>query len=240
MNKFIKLACLTIVFTFSAHTMQNDADLGRQLVAAARAGDHKEIERLIEAGAPINYTESYGMTALMRAVNGTNLNCIKALIAAGAQVNMADTYGWTAVLFATKYQPQFLETLIAAGARVNHATYLGWTALKHAVFMVNRPICELLAERMLWIPNKAQKVQMLTLIGLIKFRKILCLPGLDANLRNELKTPCHAAVYEQNKNNFVNSIAYQEIAQLRESNTKKALLEKYNTQPTTSNSQSEG
>jgi len=237
MNTFIKLIYLSILVSAPAHAMQNNTDLGKWLIKAARANDHKEIERLIEAGAPVNYTEENGMPALMLAAAHDNLNCINALIAARAQVNMADNYGWTALLLATKYRPLFIKTLLAAGARVNQATDAGWTALKHAVFVQDQPTCELLIDAMLWIPNKDQKAGMITFLG-VKSRARLFPRILDDYLRNQFKVPWLAMVYEDNKKNFTKSIAYQEITKAPEGDIKKALLEKYNAAATTSNSQS--
>jgi len=238
-DRLFKLVCLSIVLSAPAHAMQNDTDLGMQLIDAAEAGDHKEIERLIETDAPVNYVDGYSRLALHFTAARGHLNCLQLLIAAKAQVNLATTDGWTALMCAAKERNlSCIKALIAARAQVNHADKNSWTALMYASSHKSQSICELLVERMLWILNKEQKAKIATFLGIAKFRKSLCLPGLDANLRNELKAPCPTAAYEDNKKNFMSSIAYQEINKIWNSAIKKALLEKYNAAATTSNSQS--
>jgi hypothetical protein len=240
MNKFIKLACLTIVFTFSAHAMQNDADLGEQLLTAARAGDHKKIEQLIKAGAPVDYAdERCCITALIIAAIAGHLNCVQLLLAAKAHVNQPGYNGLTALIYAALNNKfECAQALIAAGAKVNQTAKYGSTAWGVATSRQSQPICELLVERMLWIPNQEQKKSMCIFLALAKrYGKQY---SFATGFISAWKAPLLAAVYKQNKNNFVSSIAYHEVAKLPESNTKKALLEKYNLQPTASNSQSEG
>lgn len=226
MNKFIKLICLSILVIAPAQAMQNDAELGRQLIDAAEIGDHKEIERLIEADAPVNYVDGYSRLALHFAAARGHLNCLQLLIAAKAQVNLATTDGWTALMCAANERNlSCIKALIAAKAQVNHADNTNsWTALMYASSHKSQSICELLVERMLWILNKEQKAKIATFLGIAKFRKSLCLPGLDANLRNELKAPCPTAAYEDNKKNFMSSIAYQEINKIWNSAIKKLSL----------------
>jgi hypothetical protein len=252
MNKFIKLICLSIALIAPAHAMQamqNDAVLGRQLLTAAKVGDHKELERLIKAGVPVDYMDSWEMTALQFAAFEGHLDCIRILIAGGALVNHQDIHGETALLCATTYKRlPCIKALLAAGARVDLANTCDWTPLTFAIFNKgHQPVYELFINAMLLIPNKDQKKRMITFLGITKLRKNLYPSGLYAYLRNELKRTCPAAVYDNNKNNFESSIAYQKLMRIKvlplmegpESQKRiAALLEKYNPGGNNSESQS--
>jgi ankyrin repeat protein len=215
---FSSLMLIAIRVVFPAHAMQNDADLGKQLIVAAAKGDNKEIEQLIKAGAPVGYENNMGSTALQIAASHGHLSCMQTLIAQKAQINQTNIYGSTALMRAAEsgHLP-CVKALIAAGAQDNLATQLNWIALTHAINNSNQTMCELFVERMLWIPTKDQKAKIITFLGIAKFRKSLCLPELDANLRNQFKAAWPTAVYEDNKKNFANSIAYQELDKIQKS-----------------------
>jgi hypothetical protein len=206
MNLYIKLVCLSIAVSFHVHAMQNVNELGKQLLVAAGDSDYHEAERLIKAGAPVNYlAENYDMTIMQRAIEYT-------------------------------YQKKNSPILYASS-----------TALALAIYNNEPAICNLFINAMLWIPTSEQKARMITLFGIDKFRKNICPYGLDANLRNEFRELWHIIVYENNKDNFATSIAYQEIMRIKDlpymqdPECKKliaALLEKYNAKAATTSSQS--
>jgi ankyrin repeat protein len=248
MNKIIKLICLSILVITPIHAMQNDAELGKQLVVAAAKGDNNEIEQLIKAGAPIDYENNMGWTALRIAAARGQLNCLQILIARKAQINQPNIYGSTALMQAAQHgELPCVKALIAAGAQLNLANNAGWTALMNALYGGHTSTCELLVNAMLWIPNQKQKTKIVTFLGIAKFRKYLRTIQLDAYLRNEFKAPLRALVYEDNKENFASSIAYQELMKIKESpdmqsysmiTLMEALLEKYNPGGNNSDSQS--
>ena len=237
MNTFIKLIYLSILVSAPAHAMQNDAELGKQLLAAAETGDLKEIARLISTGAPVDYLggegrTAGGSTALMNCARAEHLDCVQILIAAGAQANHKNVYGTTALMRAAEYNIlPCAKALIEAGAQVNLADKHGWTALMLAAHRGNQPFCELLVERMLWIPNQKQKTKICIFVDSLKKQKAMS--ELYRNCKALFKRHLAQAIYEQNRNNFANSIAYQELIRikaLRLMCTKQieVLLEKYN------------
>lgn len=238
MNNSIKFICLSIFISTAAHTMQNVNELGEQLLIAARTGDHHEVERLINAGAPVGYENNIATTALQTAATYGRLQCLEMLIAKKAQINQINKYGSTALTRAAEYDRlPCAKALIAAGAQVNLVNLSGWTPLMRAIYHSNyddSPMCDLFVDAMLCIPNKEQKAKMVTFLGINKYRKNL---GLDRNLRHELKNIWPLAVYENNKENFADSIAYHELMLIQRSREMggylcqhriAALLEKYN------------
>jgi len=207
---FSRLMFIAIFIATPAHAMQDAADdLGEQLFLAAGDIDLKEIQRLIEAGAPIDYVqEDYDMTPMQAVIEYAHIEPNNALLC--------------------------LNAFITAGAQINLANRVGTTALEHATFLYNQPICELLINAMLWIPTPEQRTRMITLLGINKHRKAL---GLDGCLRNQFKSLWPTAVYEDNKKNFASSIAHQELMRIKvlpemqaPKNTEllEALIEKYN------------
>ena len=60
------------------------ADLGDELIQAAHNNDLEEVERLLEAGADVNWQDEYGDTALYYAVMGGHISIVELLKAAGA------------------------------------------------------------------------------------------------------------------------------------------------------------
>jgi len=203
MNQFIKLVCISIAFIASAHAMQ-DADLGKRLITAAYTGASKEVERLINTRAPIDYANFSGTTALMYAAMHNHIPCTQALITAKAQVNQVDNGNQTA---------------------------LAWAAANS-----HQSISELLVEAMLWTPSQKQKTKICIFIDCLKKQRAL---WEIYRIRKDLfKNHLAQAAYEQNRNDFANSIAYQQIAKLEDYPIKIALLEKYNPEPATPDSQS--
>ena len=71
------------------------------LVFAAREGDMESARVLLDAGADINQTTTYGWTPLLTAVNNRNYRLAQMLIERGADVNKANNGGWTPVYLAT-------------------------------------------------------------------------------------------------------------------------------------------
>lgn len=213
-NLILHVMLLSMFITNCSQAMENIYDMGRELILVVNGyGDLKEIERLIREGAPVNYLDKiYDTTPLLTAIQN--------------EFHSSAPFELTRI-----------KTLIAAGAQVDLANTAGWTPLMLAIFNGNHQICELLIDAMLKIPTKEQKKQMVTLFGIDKFRKNLCPYGLDNNLRNEFKVLWPITVHENNKHNFANSFAYQEIMRIKSApnlggpDSQKriaALLEKYN------------
>ena len=71
------------------------------LVLAAREGDLPTTRALLDAGADVNQTTTYGWTPLLTAVNNRNYQVAQLLIERGADVNLANKGGWTPLYLAT-------------------------------------------------------------------------------------------------------------------------------------------
>jgi ankyrin repeat protein len=89
---------------------------------AAREGDLKTIEVLLEAGANLHQKDKHGKTAFLLAAEGGKPEAIKKFLSLGFEATAADEYGgWTALIYAARY-PEAVKVLIDAGAKVNAAS----------------------------------------------------------------------------------------------------------------------
>jgi ankyrin repeat protein len=122
----------------------------RLLAAADKAKDADEVIRLLQKGADVHCTDSFGLTPLMRAaLFNSSANVIKALVEAGADVfEREPQYKSTALQLAANHNPnsQVIGALVEAGSDVHDVNYLGETALIMAVNSGNetRVISELI------------------------------------------------------------------------------------------------
>jgi ankyrin repeat protein len=71
------------------------------LIFAAREGDQKSAQLLIDAGADVNQATEYGWTPLLTATNNRHYRLGAYLIQRGADVNLANKGGWTPLYLAT-------------------------------------------------------------------------------------------------------------------------------------------
>ena len=98
-------------------------DSSNALIAAAQRGNEASVRALIRAGAPLDYVDKLGYTALTGAIakgdGGARYTAtLKALIAAGANVNIADRTGATPLaLTRTRGYREMSAILESAGAR---------------------------------------------------------------------------------------------------------------------------
>lgn len=75
---------------------------GTALIAAAHLGHHQVVDRLLEAGAPIDHVNNIHLTALIEAVilgdgGSDHVKTVKLLVDAGADQSIADSQGLTPV-----------------------------------------------------------------------------------------------------------------------------------------------
>jgi len=96
---------------------------GTALIAAAHLGHAAVVQRLIDAGAPLDHVNNLGWTALIESIvlgdgGPRHVATLKALVDAGANVNLADRGGTTprALALARGYR-EMVAILAAAGAR---------------------------------------------------------------------------------------------------------------------------
>jgi len=90
------------------------------LLAAAKDGDLKKVQALLDSGAPVNGADKSDETALHIAVESSSGKLIDLLLAAGADTNARNQYGRTPLWEAAGGRDlKNIERLIAAGADVN-------------------------------------------------------------------------------------------------------------------------
>lgn len=105
--------------------------MSTELMAAIKAGDVAQSQRLIAAGADVNARDAEGLSGLMLAANAGDLAMVKALLAAGADVNAATEAGWTALsksVYSMELKHGFADVtqaLIDAGANLEAAIGYG-------------------------------------------------------------------------------------------------------------------
>lgn len=165
-NRFIKLACLTVLMIGSGLQAMDPgyaspgAAVGQanDLVNAAGSGDIVRVKELLNdftkhgfGGAysdglkRIDIGNAYGETALMHAAGGGHKEVCKLLIAHGANVNARDREGNTALIFAAlNDHREICELLIAADADVNATNKFDKTALMYAVEKGHRDVSRIL------------------------------------------------------------------------------------------------
>jgi len=84
---------------------------------AAAQGDLELVQQLLEAGADVNNTDSWGHTPLISACWAGHKDIVQVLLERGADVKATTPRGWTALRFATTLgHPELVEFLKAAGA----------------------------------------------------------------------------------------------------------------------------
>ncbi|KAG4114229.1 hypothetical protein ERO13_D12G033400v2 [Gossypium hirsutum] len=107
--------------------------LGDSLCFAARKGEVRSIQRLIENGAAINGRDQHGWTALHRASFKGRIDTVKTLIDKGIDIDLKDEEGYTALHCAVESgHTDVVELLVKKGADVEARTKKGVTALQIA------------------------------------------------------------------------------------------------------------
>ncbi|KAF8396315.1 hypothetical protein HHK36_017930 [Tetracentron sinense] len=107
--------------------------LGDSLCAAARKGEVRMIQQLLEKGALINGWDQHGWTALHRAAFKGRVEAVRMLVEKGADVNARDEDGYTALHCAAESgQADAIELLVKKGADLEARTNKGVTALQIA------------------------------------------------------------------------------------------------------------
>ncbi len=108
--------------------------LNRQLLDAARRGDCRSIERLLQwAGADVNARDSFGDTALMLAISDRHMEAAMLLLARGADVHARNGKDVTPLHSAVNAGDALVvRTLVARGADVNARDFENSTPLENA------------------------------------------------------------------------------------------------------------
>ena len=93
--------------------------INEALHKAARHGETKEVEQLLDKGADVDYRDEEGRTALMKAVNYPSLETVWLLLEYGADINLDDKYGHTALRIAAIYDYPEIAKLLEAKNKMN-------------------------------------------------------------------------------------------------------------------------
>jgi len=100
------------------------------LFDAARSGDAKLIQSLVENGADVHKTNYYGYTALHFAAFSGHANVCEALVKEGSRINLRDKQGATPVFVAaSRGHSKVVELLIQLGASRHRTNQTGQTPL---------------------------------------------------------------------------------------------------------------
>mmetsp|Transcript_35692 Transcript_35692/g.68467 ORF Transcript_35692/g.68467 Transcript_35692/m.68467 type:complete len:322 (+) Transcript_35692:61-1026(+) len=151
--------------TYPAPPAEDDADQGGDeedsspseehlavaLWAACAQGHEHIAAELLQHGADLDYIDDTGFTALLWAVEASELGCVKLLIEAGADVNAHTETGATPLIMACDLSHpaqdmQIACALVEAGADVNKADSQGAAALSFAAEAAFAPTVAMLLE----------------------------------------------------------------------------------------------
>jgi ankyrin repeat protein len=118
-------------------TMDQEKLQEKLLTAADSTKNADLVEKLLQQGADVNATDSFGLTPLMRAaLFNSNEKVIKVLVKAGADIFAREPqYKSTALQLAANHNSsaKVIEALVEAGSDIHDVNYLGETALVMAV-----------------------------------------------------------------------------------------------------------
>jgi ankyrin repeat protein len=105
---------------YVAKEARKSAENVEALLAAAKAGDTKGVQTLLDAGTPVNGANKSDETALHFAVEARNGKLVELLLKAGADVNARNSYGRSPLWEAAGGRDlKIIERLIKSGADVN-------------------------------------------------------------------------------------------------------------------------
>jgi ankyrin repeat protein len=100
------------------------------LVSAAEAGDMVTLQRLLDAGVPVDSRDAQGRTALLAATHADRVDAAQLLIERGADVNARDVMQDSPFLYAgAQGRLAILRLTLASGADLKSTNRYGGTAL---------------------------------------------------------------------------------------------------------------
>lgn len=100
------------------------AQMAKESLESEKELDFDFIERLLEAGADLNFTDRYGQTILHEVARIWHVDVAKFVLENGGGVNKADNYGRTPLHVAAAVDyPEMVEFLVRNGADLHALTY---------------------------------------------------------------------------------------------------------------------
>lgn len=125
---FIAALVLAAALLHASGAFANEA-----LLRAAQRGDAVEAQRLIKAGAAVDYRDARGRTPLLIATDENHIALARVLVAAGADVNARDQINDSPYLLAgARGRVDILKLTLANGADLRSVNRFGGTAMTPA------------------------------------------------------------------------------------------------------------
>jgi pectate lyase len=126
--------------------LANNRSSVASIYLAAFLGDQARVRELIESGTDINAKDQSGMTPLLRAISGRQIQLAKFLVENGANISIGNKWGQAPLIYALwNRDPGMVQWLLDKGADTNTKdnTPLGYTSLHWSVRMGNQKLTEL-------------------------------------------------------------------------------------------------
>jgi ankyrin repeat protein len=121
-----RLACLALLWL----PLAIPAQASEALLEAAARGDVPGVQRLLDAGAAVNWRDQRGRNAVLAATRGGHVAAVRLLIARGADVNAQDDIQDSAFLLAgAEGHAEIVRLALGAGADLRLTNRYGGTAL---------------------------------------------------------------------------------------------------------------
>ena len=173
-----------------------------ELMNAAKDGNLKAVQAVVQRGADVKERSNKGKRALMFAASEGHLDVAQWLIGQGADVNAADNYGTTALIVAaTAGHHDVVKLLLDNNADVLARDDSGGSALVNSVYFGHTKTVQLLldsfARNKALTLNKRDGEELLMLaagLGHVDIVRLMVDSGIDANGRGlKRRTPLMAA-----------------------------------------------
>lgn len=137
-----------LIFDYDTFLAMQKLEMGELVLMAARRGDLKHVESLLQNGADINCCDQYGLTALHASAIKGHKDIALMLIEFGLELECRDSEGHAPLhLAVVGGSLETVEMLVQNGANVNAKSNSGATPLYMATAMGYDDITEFLISR---------------------------------------------------------------------------------------------